>query len=129
MATNKKKSEHELTAPEATTPDATAPEVTEPVNPAMNAPVTEAQINAESKAAAQSIRQEERVEIFIERAHGNDDPNLFVSVNGYNCLLPKGKTSTVPKSVAEEIQRSRRAQQRLDATIDALKEAAAQQPE
>ena len=93
-------------------------------NPAMNAPVTEAQIRAESKAAQQSIRQEERVEIYIERANGNDDPNLFVSVNGYNCILPKGKTSLVPKSVAEEIHRARRAQQRLDATIDALKEAA-----
>ena len=90
---------------------------------AMTEPVSEAQIQAETKAAALSIRQEERVEIFIERASGNEDPNLFVSVNGYNCILPKGKTSMVPKSVAEEINRARRAQQRLDATIDALKEA------
>lgn len=103
-------------------------ETTAAVNAAMDAPVSEAQINAENKAAAESIRKEERVEIFIERASGNDDPNLFVSVNGYNCLLPKGKTSLVPKSVAEEIQRARRAQQRLDATMDALKDAAAQQP-
>lgn len=92
-------------------------------NAAMTEPVSEAQIQAETKAAALSIRQEERVEIFIERASGNEDPNLFVSVNGYNCILPKGKTSMVPKSVAEEIKRARRAQQRLDATIDALKEA------
>lgn len=101
-------------------------EVTE--NPAMTAPVTEAEIQAESKAAAMSIRQEERVEIYIERGSANDEPNLFVSVNGYNCLLPKGKTSLVPKSVADEINRARRAQQKLDATIDALKEAAAKQP-
>jgi hypothetical protein len=33
----------------------------------------------------------------------------------------------VPKSVADEVGRARRAQQRLDATIDALKEAAEQQ--
>ena len=85
--------------------------------------VTEAQIRAETKAAQMSIRQEEREEIYIERAGGNDEPNLFVSVNGYNCILPKGKTSLVPKSVADEINRARRAQQRLDATIDALKEA------
>ena len=91
---------------------------------AMEVPVTEAQIKAETKAAQLSIRQEERVEIWIDRASGNDDPNLFVSVNGYNCILPKGKTSLVPKSVADEINRARRAQQRLDATIDALKEAA-----
>lgn len=91
---------------------------------AMQEPVSEAQIKAETRAAELSIRQEERVDIFIERASGNEDPNLFVSVNGYNCILPKGKTSTVPKSVAAEINRARRAQQRLDATIDALKEAA-----
>lgn len=92
-------------------------------SPAMTEAVTEAQIRAETKAAQQSIKTEEREEIFIERAIGNDDPNLFVSVNGYNCILPKGKTSLVPKSVAAEIHRARRAQQKLDATIDALKEA------
>lgn len=122
MATNKN------TNPEVTD-EATNPEVTETTNAAMNAPVTEAQIRAETQAAQQSIRQEERVEIYIERAQGNDEPNLFVSVNGYNCLLPKGQTSLVPKSVADEINRARRAQRRLDATIDALKEAASQQPE
>ena len=52
----------------------------------------------------------------------NEEPNLFVSVNGYNCLLPKGKTSLVPKSVAAEIRRARKAQQKLDETVDALKE-------
>lgn len=93
-------------------------------SPAMTAEVNEAQIRAQTKAAQQSIQQEERVEVYIERAIGNDEPNLFVSVNGYNCLLPKGKTSLVPKSVAEEIERAQKAQRRLDATIDALKEAA-----
>ena len=121
MATNKKPNNNNAT-PET-------PEVTAAENPAMNAPVTEAQIRAETAAAAKSIREEERVEIYIERAQGNDNPNLFVSVNGYNCLLPKGKTSLVPKSVADEINRARRAQHRLDATIDALKEAANQKAE
>ena len=83
-------------------------------------------IHEETAAAAEDIRKEEREEIFIERALANEEPNLFVSVNGYNCLLPKGKTSLVPKSVAAEIHRARRAQQRLDETMDALKEAAAQ---
>ena len=83
-------------------------------------------IREETAAAAENIRLEEREEIFIERAGANEEPNLFVSVNGYNCLLPKGKTSLVPKSVAAEIHRARRAQQRLDATIDALKDTAAQ---
>lgn len=98
-------------------------------NPAMNESVTDAVIRAETKAAAESIRTEERVEIYIERGAANDEPNLLVSVNGYNCLLPKGKISRVPKSIAEEIQRSRRAQQKLYETMDALREAAAQKPE
>lgn len=121
MATNKNNAANAAPVTDTT-------ENPETENSVMEARITEAQIRAESKAAQQSIRQEERVEIYIERASGNDDPNLFVSVNGYNCLLPKGKTSLVPKSVAEEIKRARRAQQQLDATIDAMKEAAAKQP-
>ena len=81
-------------------------------------------IREEAAEAAENIRLEDREEIFIERAAANEEPNLFVSVNGYNCLLPKGKTSLVPKSVAAEIHRARRAQQKLDATVDALKDAA-----
>lgn len=88
--------------------------------------LSQGEIREEAAAAAENIRGEDREEIFIERAAANEEPNLFVSVNGYNCLLPKGKTSLVPKSVAAEIHRARRAQQRLDDTIDALKEAAAQ---
>ena len=90
--------------------------------------VTEAELSAEAQAAAKWIQAEERVEVYVERGNATDEPNLFVSVNGYNCLLPKGKTSLVPKSVADEINRARRAQQRLDETIDAMKEAAAKQP-
>ena len=78
-------------------------------------------IREETTAAAENIRLEDREEIFIDRAAANEEPNLFVSVNGYNCLLPKGKTSLVPKSVAAEIRRARKAQQKLDATVDALK--------
>jgi hypothetical protein len=53
---------------------------------------------------------EAKVDVFIPRGYANDDPNLFVSVNGKNYLLPKGKTSKVPKHVAEEIERSLRAE-------------------
>ena len=71
--------------------------------------ITQAQLRMEAAAAAESIRSQERVEIFIDRATGNEEPNLFVSVNGFNCLLPRGKTSLVPASVAAEINRSRKA--------------------
>ena len=69
---------------------------------------------------------EERVDIFIDRAASNEDPNLFVSVNGMNFLLPKGKTSSVPKFVAEEVERAKRAQAALDEKIDMMLAAAQQ---
>lgn len=56
----------------------------------------------------------EREDIFIPRGATNDEPNLLVSVNGKNYLLPKGKTSNVPWFVADEIRRSQRAQVRFE---------------
>lgn len=62
----------------------------------------------------------ELVEIFVPRGLMNDDPNLFVSVNGTNYLLPKGKKSKVPKSVAYEINRSLEAQAAYDEKSEKL---------
>ena len=93
---------------------------------AMEAEVNQDELRAQSAKAAASIRDEEREEIFIPRSVGNEEPNLFVSVNGVNYLLPKGKSSMVPKSIAAEVRRSWQAQQKLDETIDTLKEAAKQ---
>lgn len=70
---------------------------------------------------ATTIEEEERVEIYIEKGYANDDPNLFVGLNGVNYVLPKGETSVVPKSVADEIERSRRATRVQDKNIDAMK--------
>lgn len=53
-------------------------------------------------------------EIMIPRAQANEDPNLFVGVNGVNYILPKGKKSKVPKHVAEEIRRAFDAQTEAD---------------
>ena len=59
-------------------------------------------------------------DIYIPRANHGEDANLFVSVNGVNYLLPKGRSSSVPCHVAEELRRSRRAQEKQDRNIDAL---------
>ena len=54
----------------------------------------------------------EKVAVSIPRATlPNEDPNFFVSVNGKNYLLPKGKKSMVPPEVAYEIERSFRAEE------------------
>ena len=63
---------------------------------------------------------ENRVEVFVPKGYTNEEPNLFVSLNGVNYLLPRGKASLVPKTVAEEIERSNRAQERLEARIDEM---------
>lgn len=66
---------------------------------------------------------EKRVDVHIPRGAANDDPNYYVSVNGENFILPKGKTSSVPEYVAREIERANRAQARLDEKVDELLEA------
>ena len=35
---------------------------------------------------------EDNVEIFVPKGYANDEPNLFIGVNGVNYLLPKGKS-------------------------------------
>lgn len=64
-----------------------------------------------------------RVEITVPKGYANDDPNFFISVNGVNYLLPRGKKSMVPDFVAEEFYRSQRAQDKLDETMEQMLEA------
>ena len=66
------------------------------------------------------MKEDKRVSVFIPRGLSNEDPNLFVSVNGVNFLLPKGKESLVPEFVAKEIQRAAEAKEGADRRIDQL---------
>lgn len=66
---------------------------------------------------------DDMVEIFVPRGYANDEPNLFIGVNGVGYLLPKGKTSKVPKFVADEFKRSQKAQEILDKRVDEMLEA------
>lgn len=75
---------------------------------------------AKNETIITALEDTDRVEIYIPKGSVNDEPNLLISVNGSNYLLPKGKTSRVPVSVAYEYERSLKAQTKLDATIDAL---------
>ena len=80
-----------------TTPETTTPETTTP----------------------KSLK-EKYVDLYVPKGQANDDPNEFISINGKNFLLPKGKTSKVPVYVKEEFDRSQRAQEALDAKSEAL---------
>ena len=73
-----------------------------------------------------TTNKEEYVDLFIPKGYANDEPNFFISVNGKNFLLPKGKTSKVPTYVKEEYDRAMRAQEALDAKSEALLEKAKQ---
>ncbi len=64
---------------------------------------------------------DERVEIFVPRGNAGEEPNLFISVNGVNYLLPRGKASRVPPHIAEEYYRSMAAQEAMDETIRKMK--------
>ena len=85
--------------------------------------------NNENKAATENkaAKAEERVEIFVPRESGNTDPNLVIVINGKNYVLPKGQKSLVPKAVAEEYERSKRAQYKVDNAIFDMVEQARQQ--
>lgn len=63
---------------------------------------------------------EKKRRIYIERGGDHDEPNLLVSINGKNWVLPRGKESEVPEEVAQEIERSRRARERYYNTMDKL---------
>lgn len=58
------------------------------------------------------------VEVFVPRGGANEDPNLFISVNGVNYLLPRGKKSMVPPEIAYEFNRAQEAQETMDKHID-----------
>ena len=76
--------------------------------------------------ATTTTNKEEYVDLFIPKGYANDDPNFFISVNGKNFILPKGKTSKVHPYVKEEYERSMRAQEALDEKTEALLEKAKQ---
>ena len=61
--------------------------------------------------AAAPESPDDLVPVFVERGDHKGDPNLFVGINGRNWLLPRGKTSMVPRYVRDEIERSKEAKE------------------
>lgn len=74
--------------------------------------------------ATEKATKTDRVDLFVPRGGANEDPNVFISVNGVNYILPKGKKSSVPAHIAEEYHRSVRAQEAMYAKIDEMTGAA-----
>ena len=59
-------------------------------------------------------KNDDRVEVYIPKGYATEDPNFFVSVNGVNYILPRGKRTMVPAFIAAEIERAKRAQEAWD---------------
>lgn len=79
---------------------------------------------ATATETTETVIKEKYVELFVPKGYANDDPNLFISINGKNFILPKGKSSKVPVYVKEEYERSMRAQEALDRKSEELLEKA-----
>ena len=60
------------------------------------------------------MSEAKKVKVFVPRGASNEEPYVFISVNGVNYLLPKGKESEVPAHIAEEYYRCQAAQARAD---------------
>lgn len=56
-------------------------------------------------------------DIKVPRAANGEETYMFVSVNGIQYQVPKGKTSRVPDFIAKEIERAIAAQEALDETM------------
>ena len=78
--------------------------------------------DTETKTAAPKM-----VELFVPRGSSVDEPNVIVSVNGKNWVLPKGKTSKVPAFVKYEYERANRAKEAMDVRAAEMAEKAAEQ--
>ena len=76
------------------------------------------------KTQAKKVNEDDRVEIFVPRGTSNEDPNLLISVNGVNYLLPRGKKSMVPPHIAYEYERAKIAEEKQYETQIAMQDRA-----
>lgn len=76
-----------------------------------------------TKTTAPNPADDGKVELFVPRGYANDEPNHLIAINGVSYLLPRGKTSLVPKYVADEFNRSQKAQTALDQRVEEMLEA------
>ena len=65
---------------------------------------------AKAKAPA---NVEGKVKVTLPRARAGEPEDYFVSVNGVGYLVPRGKESFVPPEVAEELDRSQVAEDKM----------------
>ena len=75
--------------------------------------------------AASNSGGKKMVKVYVPMASDQEDPNLFVGINGKSYLVPKGVDVEVPEEVAAEIERSRKAKERAAKRAKAIRDAEA----
>ena len=60
------------------------------------------------------------VDIYIPRASENESKEFVVAVNGERGSFPRGRKSTVPMYIAEEVRRALHAQDAYEDTVNEL---------
>ena len=64
---------------------------------------------AKTEVKTETVAEATKEKITLPRARNGEDSTLFVSINGVNYLVPKGKEVEVPPEVAAEIRRAQAA--------------------
>lgn len=82
---------------------------------------------ADATTATNAAKKPKMVELFVPRGASVDEPNVLISVNSKNWVLPKGKTSMVPDFVKYEYERAKRAKEAMDVRAAEMAEKAAEQ--
>ncbi len=76
---------------------------------------------ADAETTVAAAPADELVDLFVDRDPSDENPNLLISVNGKNFLMPRGEVSRVPRYIKDEYERSKRAQYKADKTIADMK--------
>ena len=82
---------------------------------------------SKNETTAAKVNKPALVDLFVPRGASVDEPNVIISVNGKNWVLPKGMTSKVPAFVKYEYERGIRAKEAMDVRAAEMAEKAAEQ--
>ena len=82
---------------------------------------------AKATTTAAKATKTDLVDLTLPRGYSSDEPNVIISVNGKNWVLPKGKTSKVPAFVKYEYDRACRAKEAMDVRAADMADMAAEQ--
>ena len=79
------------------------------------------EVQADLPVGPAPVNPWEKVEVKLPRESGKDEM-VYVSVNEYSCIIPRGKSVMVPRFIKEELDRSAAAVEAMAETTEKLLE-------